>query len=162
MSDHAETPRPFFISAEQRKTLPEETQKHPLNPKSELHGFSLSELTGLKRCGLYLIRIPPGKESFAYHSHRVQEEFFYALSGRAVAEVDGKEYEVGPGDFMGFPTPSLAHHLRNPFEEDFVYLSGGEKGPVEVADFPRLGKRMVFAGGEPMLADIAAFTRPKW
>ena len=154
--------KPFFISARGRAALPEERQKHPLNPNSEIAGWSLSDLVGLKRCGLYLLKIAPGKESFAYHSHRVQEEFFYALSGRAIAEVDGKEYEVGPGDFMGFPTPSVAHHLRNPFAEEFVYLCGGEKGRAEVADFPRLGKRLIFAGGEAMLADIDAFTTPKW
>ena len=45
----------------------------------------------------------------------------------AVAEIDGGEHEVGPGDFMGFPTPSLGHHLRNPFDEDLVYLMGGER-----------------------------------
>ena len=27
---------------------------------------------------------------------------------------------------MGFPTPSEAHHLRNPHDEDLVYLVGGE------------------------------------
>ena len=84
----------------------------------------------------------------------------YVLSGRAIAEIDGVEHEVGPGDFMGFPTPSVAHHMRNPYEEDLVYLSGGERKPLEIADFPRDGKRMVRVGpraslhplgsGEPM------------
>jgi len=44
---------------------------------------------------------------------------------------------------MGFPTPSVAHHLRNPFSEDLVYLMGGENRDMEVADFPKLGKRMI-------------------
>ena len=44
---------------------------------------------------------------------------------------------------MGFPTPSVAHHLRNPFNEDLVYLMGGENRDLEVADFPKLGKRMI-------------------
>jgi uncharacterized cupin superfamily protein len=52
------------------------------------------------------------------------------------------EYEVGAGDFLGFPTPDVAHHLHNPFPQELVYLSGGENREVEVADFPRLGKRM--------------------
>ena len=47
---------------------------------------------------------------------------------------------------MGFPTPSVAHHLRNPYEEDLVYLVGGETLDVEIADFPRLGKRMLRRG----------------
>jgi uncharacterized cupin superfamily protein len=47
---------------------------------------------------------------------------------------------------MGFPTPSVAHHLRNPHDEDLVYLVGGENLDVEIADFPRLGKRMLRRG----------------
>jgi uncharacterized cupin superfamily protein len=43
---------------------------------------------------------------------------------------------------MAFPTPSVAHHLRNAGEEDLVYLAGGENLDIEIADFPRLGKRM--------------------
>lgn len=44
---------------------------------------------------------------------------------------------------MGFPTPSVAHHLRNTGNEDLVYLTGGENLDVEIAEFPRLGKRML-------------------
>ncbi len=44
---------------------------------------------------------------------------------------------------MGFPTPSVAHHLRNTGDEDLVYLTGGENLDREIAEFPRLGKRML-------------------
>ncbi len=97
---------------------------------------------GLERTGVTWCRIPPGKESFVYHLHYQEEEWLYVISGKGIAEIDGKEYEVGPGDFMGFPTPSVAHHLRNPFLEDLVYLAGGEHREMDVADFPKLGKRM--------------------
>lgn len=43
---------------------------------------------------------------------------------------------------MGFPT-SVAHHLRNPYEEKLVYLVGGENVNIEVANFPRLGRRII-------------------
>lgn len=119
---------------------------HPWNPKSQLVGARLAGETGLKRTGVSFVRIPPGRESFVYHSHEREEEWIYVLSGRGVAEIDGREFEVGAGDFMGFPTPSVAHHLRNPFAEELVYLMGGESLDFEVADFPRLGKRMVRRG----------------
>jgi hypothetical protein len=38
---------------------------------------------------------------------------------------------------------SVPHHLKNPFDQELVYLMGGENRDFEVADFPRLGKRMV-------------------
>lgn len=126
---------------------------HPLNADAEIHGISLSRLAGLQRVGFNLIRIPPGKESNIYHSHGVEEEFFYILSGRGLAEIDGVEHEVGPGDFMGFPAPSLAHALKNPFDEDLVYLVGGECGPFELATFPRLGKKLIRHGGEAWIVD---------
>ena len=140
---------------EEKKTRPlvrasergeEESFSHPLNPRSLIRGVSLSQEAGLERIGVHFIRVPPGQESFVYHSHHGEEEFIYILSGRGIAEIDGQEHEVGAGDFMGFPTPSVAHHMRNPFDEDLVYLSGGERHRVEISEFPRLGKRLVRAG----------------
>ena len=61
---------------------------------------------------------------------------------------------MGPGDFMGFPTPSVAHHMRNPFGEDLVYLMGGESLDFEAGDFPRLGKRMVRRGTQIDIYDL--------
>lgn len=119
---------------------------HPWNPNSEIFGTRLSSLVGLSRTGVNWVRIPARKESFVYHSHQREEEWIYVISGRGVAEIDGEEFEVSAGDFMGFPTPSVAHHLRNPYDEDLVYLVGGENLDVEIADFPRLGKRMLRRG----------------
>ena len=134
---------------------------HPLNPRSEIHGVSLSELAGMKRVGVHLARIPPGKEAFIYHSHTCEEEFVFILSGRAIAEIGGEEHEVGAGDFMGFRAPSVPHHLRNPFDDPVVYLMGGERTEVEIADFPRLGKRIVRTGSDAYLVDHADM-HPFW
>lgn len=138
------------------------TFHHPLNPASEvvfLHqgGKTLSELTGLTRTGVHLCRIPPGKEAFAYHLHHREEEWVYVLSGQGIAEIGEQSLPVGPGDFLGYPPGTVGHHLRNPSSsEDLVCLMGGERGNVEVADFPRLGKRMVRTGDEALVVDRAA------
>ncbi|WP_257460746.1 cupin domain-containing protein [Archangium lipolyticum] len=136
---------PLFRAAD-RAQLPEQSQQHPFNPNSEIRGHSLSDFVGLRRTGVHLLRIPPGKESFVYHSHQLEEEWMYVLSGRGIVEIGDEQHEVGPGDFLGFTTPSVGHHLRNPFSEELVYLSGGERREMEVADFPRHGKRMVRVG----------------
>jgi uncharacterized cupin superfamily protein len=115
---------------------------HPWNPNSELRGTVLGRALGLQRTGVNLARVAPGKESFIYHSHHTEEEWIYILKGRGMARIDEVEYEVGPGDFMAFPTPSVAHHLANPFTEELVYLMGGENHDTEVADFPDQRKRM--------------------
>jgi uncharacterized cupin superfamily protein len=119
---------------------------HPWNPNSELLGTQLGRMVGLKRTEVGFVKVSPGKESFIYHAHHREEEWIYILSGHGVAEIDGKEVEVSSGDFMGFPTPSVAHHLRNAGNEDLVYLVGGENLDVEIVDFPQLGKRMLRHG----------------
>jgi uncharacterized cupin superfamily protein len=128
---------------------------HPWNPNSELHGTQLARSVGLKRTGVNFIRVPAGKESYVYHSHQCEEEWIYVLSGKALALIDDVEYEVNAGDFIGFPAPSVAHHMRNPGPTDLVYLSGGESLNHDVADFPRLGKRIVRTGKQIDVYDFA-------
>ncbi|MBF2002797.1 MAG: cupin domain-containing protein [Synechococcales cyanobacterium C42_A2020_086] len=129
---------------------------HPLNPESALYFRALGDAVGLQRIGVSLMRIPPGKESFIYHAHHNEEEWIYILSGRGVAEIGDQEYDVEPGDFMGFGIPQPPHHLRNPFQEDLVYLVGGEKVRFDVGVFPRLGKRAIRDGDTAYLVDDAS------
>ena len=146
-----------LIRAAEVASLPEFPFRHPLNPGSEIHLRSLSALAGLARIGLNLGRVPPGKESFAYHYHHYEEEFVYILSGRGVAEIGDETYEVGPGDVMLFTAPSVGHHLRNPFDADLVYLMGGENREFEIGEFPRAKKRAIFQkSGQAYIVDAAS------
>jgi uncharacterized cupin superfamily protein len=120
-----------------------------------MRGTQLARSVGLKRTGVNFIGVPPGKESYVYHSHQYEEEWIYVLSGRAIALIDDAEYEVAAGDFIGFPAPSVAHLMRNPGPEDLVYLCGGENREFEVADFPKLGKRMVRTGKQVEIYDAS-------
>lgn len=147
-----------LVRVQDRENLDSETYSHPLNPKSEISGVSLSELAGMTRVGVHLVKVKPGKEAFVYHSHTCEEEFMYILSGRGLAEIGDGEYEVGPGDFLGFPTPSVAHHIKNPYDEELVYLMGGERRELEIADFPRIGKRIIRTSTEAEIADIGSFS----
>lgn len=156
-----ETKSRYLVRASELQAEAEIVFHHPLNPNSavafrHVGGKSMSELVGLKRTGVHLCRILPGKEAFVYHRHFGEEEWVYVLSGRGVAEIDDEEVAVGPGDFLGYPPGSAAHHLRNPHDEDLVCLMGGERTAIEVAEFPRLGKRLVRAGGEGLIVDAAA------
>lgn len=125
----------------------EGTFSHPWNPASEITGTQMARLAGLKRTGVSIARVAPGKESFAYHLHHTEEEWIYILSGKAVALVDGAEYALEAGDFIAFPTPSVAHNIANRSNEELVYLMGGENHRHEIADFPALDRRMVKLDG---------------
>jgi uncharacterized cupin superfamily protein len=120
-----------------------------LNPRSGFQGTSLATIAGLTRTGVSMAWLPPGGESFAYHAHRFTEEWIYILSGRAVAEVDGQEIEVGPGDFIAFPAPQVAHLLVNRSAEEVVYLMGGERRSPQpdLVDYPHLGKTYLLVPG---------------
>ena len=126
----------------------QKTFQHPWNPNAEISGARLAIRAGLERAALNLFRVPPGKESFVPLAHRHEEEWLYILSGRAIVSMDGVDHEVGPGDFVGFPAPSVVHQLRNPFDVEVVYLCGGENRPFEVVDYPEHGRTGVRVGGD--------------
>ena len=125
---------------------PESSGRHPYNPRSQVHGWTLSRMAGLGRIAVNLAWLPPGKESAVHHVHHREEEWLYLLEGRGVAEVGDAEHEIGSGDFLGFP-PGVSHHLRNESAAPLTFLEGGEViSDVEVADFPRLRRRLVRIG----------------
>jgi len=120
---------------------------HRLNPKGVRHGISLGDAVGIQNIGIHLVRVAHGDETTEYHTHHCDEEFLYILSGRGIAEIDGKKFEIGPGDFMGFVAQSVPHTMSNPFKDDLVYLMGGTRKPFDVSDYPRVRKRTYkFAG----------------
>lgn len=139
-----------------------EPHAHPKNPNSSLIGTRLGAAVGFKRLGINHAKIPPGKESFLEHAHHNEEEWLYILSGRGIARIDGQDYEVGPGDFMGFPTPSVPHHLRNPFDTELEYLMGGEVREIDIVDFPGLGLRATISAAGATLHELAAARPLDW
>ncbi len=148
-------PRQLVVRAADRARMEEETIRHPMNPRSEVHALPLSRRVGLDRIGVNLLRVPAGKESFAPHVHHTEEEFVFVLSGKGVAEIGGEVIEVGPGDFLGFPVDAPAHVLRNTGGDELVYLAGGENHEVEISDFPQAGKRLVRIGKEGVVYPLA-------
>lgn len=135
-----------LLTRRQIAAMAETHIRHPWNAESDVYLKRLSPATGLRRLALAVTRVPPGRESFLYHRHECCEEFLFILSGRGRAEIGAEVFEVAAGDFMGFPAPDgPPHHLGNPYDEDLVYLMGGESGALDIGHFPRLGRLMVFA-----------------
>lgn len=127
--------------------------RHQFNEKALRLTRTLGTLTGLQRIGVHLVHLPPGHESTQHHYHDADEEFLYVISGRGIACIGDDELTVGPGDFMGFPAPSPAHSLRNPFAEDLVYLMGGERNAIDTVHYPRIQRSMFKAHGRRRYAD---------
>jgi uncharacterized cupin superfamily protein len=152
MSDAKRKPAVILKAGE----IPSRTFNHPWNELSEISGSMLGRLAGLRRTGVNLGRVAPGKESFTPHAHRCEEEWIYVLSGRALLIDEGVEHEIGPGDFVAFPAPSTTHHLRNPFDVEVTYLMGGENAEFDIVDFPQQKRVLIRHGDEVHFVDAAA------
>ena len=139
--------------------------RHPLNPKSEINFIPLSRQAGMQRCHLSMGRLAPGKESFATHAHARQEEFIFILEGTGRLILGDQNIDVGPGDFVGFPTDGTPHNLANSGNTELVCLMGGEATDIEVARFSDAGKIMVVTGDTVRLFDEDAaetLTMQEW
>jgi len=134
---------------------------HFLNPGAVRYTRSLGDACGLSTLGVHLVRLQQGDVSTEFHFHHQDEEWVYILSGRGVAEIGKKKYKIGAGDFMGFVAASEPHAMRNPFKPDLVYLVGGNRWPMDVCDYPRIGKRRYRMNGDNAYVDLAALTPVK-
>ncbi len=131
----------------------EETRTvHQFNENAVRLSRNLTKDTGMARIGLHQVRLEPGRDSTTHHYHDADEEFLYILSGRGIARIGEDSFEVGPGDFMGFPAPSPAHSLHNNGDEDLVYLMGGERHAPDVVHYPDIGRSMMKAAGRRVWA----------
>lgn len=127
---------------------------HPWNKNSLFKSTQLSRALGMARSIVVHVTLPPGKESFVPHTHEREEEWIYILSGSGTADIDGSAVPVGSGDFMGFTTPSVVHHLRNTGSTDLCYLMGGECQFAEASNFPTLNRRKIRHGDEVHVFDL--------
>lgn len=142
----ASPPQRQHLSAQTIAALPEQARPHPVNPRGLRHSRDLGAATGLTRLGVYLVRVAPGDESTALHSHQTEEEWLYILAGRGIADDGTGGTPVRPGDFLGFATDGTPHLLRNTGSEDLVYLLCGERRDYDTTDYPRDGRRLIRLG----------------
>jgi len=84
----------FLLTAE-RIRADQTTFSHPCNPNSRIRGVPMAARLDLRRTGVSLVHIAPGKESFTYHSHHTKEKWPYVLAGRGIADTDAREVEGG-------------------------------------------------------------------
>jgi uncharacterized cupin superfamily protein len=148
-NDH---PKPLLSAAAIEAIEPVRSQ-HQFNDNAVRITRTLGTRVGLQRIGVHVVRLQPGHESTQFHFHDADEEFLYVLEGRGVAEIGDESFDVGPGDFMGFATPSPAHTLRNPYDRDLVYLMAGERNPNDVVHYPRIRRSMIKGPGRRRWVD---------
>ncbi len=143
-----------LLSAADISALTEKQVVHQYNENAVRQTRSLTDILGLEDIGVHMVRIEPGRESTTHHTHHYDEEFLYIISGKGIARLGDDKQEIGPGDFMAFGKRSVAHSLSNPFEEDLVYLMGGNRAEVDVCDYPDLNRRQYRLSGKREYVDL--------
>jgi uncharacterized cupin superfamily protein len=143
----------MLLKSDEIDAMVPRAHRHQFNDNAVRMTRSLSDAVGMQRIGIHLVRLSPGRYSTEFHYHDSDEEFLYVLSGRGIAEIGDESLEVGPGDFMGFGAPSQPHAMRNPFDEDLVYLMGGERNVSDVVHYPRIERTLLKSGGRRAWAD---------
>lgn len=86
--------------------------------------FGLKLIDGSRgSADLSLLRgwLKPGAQH-GLHSHPMEEVVLF-LSGRGVVEIDGRRYDVAPGDSMCFPPHTPHSTVNNDADEDLVFVA---------------------------------------
>src|SRR5688572_14983253 len=96
------------------------------NGGGETIGYSFFSKTPNLRLVFRKRAFKPGS-AIGYHVQR-EDEIYYILSGRGLMTIDGKEFEVGPGDAI-LTRPGSSHGLKQIGKEDLVILINYEQAP---------------------------------
>jgi mannose-6-phosphate isomerase-like protein (cupin superfamily) len=104
--------------------------KATLDELGEGPGFrKVRQALGVKAFGVNAIVYPPGQDGF-FHYHDEQDELYFVHRGRAVFNVDGEEFELGPGGIVHVES-TTPRKVSNPGNEDLVlFVVGGKDGYV--------------------------------
>jgi quercetin dioxygenase-like cupin family protein len=111
--------------------------------------------------GLVEASVPPGGGPIP-HTHALEDEIFYLLSGELEFLSGDRTFTAGPGDVVFIPR-TFPHRFRNvglrPATMIFLYTPGGPEGVlIDGGDEPIPGKTAPLWGLErlPGLADLMA------
>ena len=153
--------RKLLLKAADIANMPGERKVHFLNPNAVRINKSLGDAVGLNHIGVHMISVEPGRDTTEYHIHYFEEECVYVLSGRGLLVVNGDEYQMAAGDFVGFPRNTAAHNIANNGTETLVCLVMGQRLEQDVGDYPNQGKRLYRNSGEWNLVDLADISNPR-
>ena len=89
-----------------------------------------------------ILRIPPGKTPYPYHSHSAQWEFYHVISGTGSVRYKAGTTPIEAGDAFVFE-PDEPHQLINDSTEDLVLYVVADNPIGESCHYPDSGKWVV-------------------
>ena len=101
----------------------------------------VSTQIGAEKLGYAVVRVPPGKRAWPYHSHYVLEEAFFILEGEGTLRHAGEEYPIRKGDFICSPAdPEQPNQIVNTSDSDIVYIAMSSNEDTDIFLYPDSGK----------------------
>ena len=151
----------LILKSKQIEEMKGELRVHFLNSNAERIRKSIGAEVGLRKIGVHIIYVEPGKDSTEYHKHHHEEECIYVLSGKGTLTIEGEEYIFEKGNFVGFPANTAAHALKNTGTETLVYLIMGQRLEQDLEDYPAKNKRLYRDNGKWDLVDMENISDPR-
>jgi uncharacterized cupin superfamily protein len=115
-------------------------------------GVEISEALGRKRDStdlrerhpfdVEILRVPPGKAPYPYHSHSAQWEFYHVISGKGVARDEDGTTPIVAGDAFIYE-PGQAHQFVNDGSEDLIVYVVADNPIGESCHYPDSNKWIV-------------------
>ena len=100
----------------------DQTAMNAAAPNERYSQWLLDHTSGSQHCSINYIKTPAGGGSPAgMHTH-VVDQIFYILAGTMSLEIEGKEYQAGPGSLVVFPA-GVPHRNWNGGSEPTIHLA---------------------------------------
>lgn len=104
-----------------------DTAHYPNSDELLSIGSPIGRSLGLKKIGIHIESLPPGRRTSWPHAESNEEEFAFVLSGNPDVWIDGEVYPLVKGDFVAFPSGTgIAHTFINNSDQFCLLLVGGE------------------------------------
>ena len=101
------------------------------------HGADVSGAAGLKRLGIWVDLLPPGRRTALPHAHKMIEEFIFVVEGAPDVWIDGYLHPLRPGDAVGFPQGTgIGHNVLNNSDEDALLIVVGDRATDDKGYYP--------------------------
>ena len=95
-------------------------------------GAAVGKKLGLKKTGIHIQTLLPGRRTSWPHAESLEEEFAFVIDGTPDVWINGDLHPLGPGDFVAFPAGTgILHTFINNSAEPVKMLIGGDQRIAE-------------------------------
>ncbi|MEZ5922623.1 MAG: cupin domain-containing protein [Parvularculaceae bacterium] len=118
---------------------------------------------GAEKIGACMTVLEPGKKSFPFHVHHMNEEMMFVIEGEGEYRFGEETYKVRAGDLVAAPPggPDRAHQMMNTSDKPLRYLCFSTMFPVDVVEYPDSGKVLAYSANpeDPQTPRLRKMTR---